>query len=91
MAQIKVYGIREHLVRVRESLSETIHECVMESLQLPSDKRAHRFDELRLEKPVHVGRSIGGAALSSIGTRHSDRVAGLIYLGATIRDRFVYK
>jgi hypothetical protein len=43
MAQIKIYGIREHLVRNREVLSETIHECVMEALQLPRDKRAHRF------------------------------------------------
>jgi phenylpyruvate tautomerase PptA (4-oxalocrotonate tautomerase family) len=43
MAQIKIYGIKEKLVPVRERLSEVIHECVMEALQFPADKRAHRF------------------------------------------------
>lgn len=43
MAQIKIYGIREKLAPVRERLSEVIHECVMEALQFPADKRAHRF------------------------------------------------
>jgi phenylpyruvate tautomerase PptA (4-oxalocrotonate tautomerase family) len=43
MAQIKIYGIREKLAPVRERLSDTIHECVMEALQFPADKRAHRF------------------------------------------------
>ena len=43
MAQIKIYGIRERLAPLRNHLSDTIHECVMEALQFPSDKRAHRF------------------------------------------------
>ena len=43
MAQIKIYGIRERLSPVRERLSDTIHECVVEALQFPVDKRAHRF------------------------------------------------
>ena len=43
MAQIKIYGIREKLAPVRERLSEVIHECVVEALQFPADKRAHRF------------------------------------------------
>lgn len=43
MAQIKIYGIKERLAPVRERLSEVIHECVMEALQFPADKRAHRF------------------------------------------------
>lgn len=43
MAQIKIYGIREKLAPIRERLSEAIHECVMEALQFPVDKRAHRF------------------------------------------------
>jgi len=37
---------------------------------------------LRLERPVLAGHSIAGQELSSIGTRHPDRVAGLIYLDA---------
>lgn len=43
MAQIKVYGIKEKLASVRELLSEVIHECVMEALQFPADKKTHRF------------------------------------------------
>ncbi len=43
MAQIKIYGIKEKLSQVRMLLSDVIHECVMEALQFPADKRAHRF------------------------------------------------
>jgi len=38
------------------------------------------FDALKLIRPVLVGHSIGGEELSSIGARHPDKVAGLIYL-----------
>jgi non-heme chloroperoxidase len=40
------------------------------------------LDALRLERPVLVGHSIAGEELSSVGTRHPERVAGLIYLDA---------
>lgn len=43
MAQIKIYGIKEHLGPIRGRLSETIHQCVVEALKFPLDKRAHRF------------------------------------------------
>lgn len=43
MAQIKVYGIREHLNPVKERLSEAIHSCVVEALEFPRNKRAQRF------------------------------------------------
>jgi phenylpyruvate tautomerase PptA (4-oxalocrotonate tautomerase family) len=43
MAQIKVYGIAEHLNPVKAKLSDAIHACVVEALQFPTDKRAHRF------------------------------------------------
>ena len=43
MVQIKIYGIKEKLTQVREKLSEVIHKCVVEALQFPKDKRAHRF------------------------------------------------
>lgn len=43
MAQIKVYGIAEHLNPVKARLSDAIHACVVEALQFPPDKRAHRF------------------------------------------------
>lgn len=40
------------------------------------------IDALKLDKPVLVGHSIAGEELSSIGTRHPEKVAGLIYLDA---------
>ncbi len=43
MAQIKIYGIREHLDPIKESLSDVIHSCVVDALLFPRDKRAHRF------------------------------------------------
>ena len=42
MAQVKIYGLR-HSLEPRRRLSDIIHQCVMEALTLPADKRAHRF------------------------------------------------
>ena len=38
---------------------------------------------MKILRPVLVGESIAGQELSSIGTRHPEKVAGLIYLDAT--------
>ena len=40
------------------------------------------LDALKLERPVLVGHSIAGEELSSIGSRHPERVAGMVYLDA---------
>ena len=40
------------------------------------------IDALNLNRLVLVGHSIAGAELSSVGTLHPDRVAGLVYLEA---------
>lgn len=40
------------------------------------------LDSLRLAKPVLVGHSIAGEELSSVGSRHGDRVSALVYLDA---------
>jgi non-heme chloroperoxidase len=40
------------------------------------------LDSLKLVRPVLVGHSLGGEELSSLATRHPDRVAGLVYLEA---------
>jgi phenylpyruvate tautomerase PptA (4-oxalocrotonate tautomerase family) len=58
MAQIKIYGIKEKLAPIRERLSEVIHECVMEALQFPADKRAHRFFLMEKEDMIYpAGRT----------------------------------
>jgi hypothetical protein len=43
MVQTKIYGLREHLDPIKSQLSDIIHACVVEALQYPADKRAHRF------------------------------------------------
>jgi non-heme chloroperoxidase len=46
------------------------------------------MDQLKIEKPVLVGHSLGGEELSSIGTRHPELVSGLIYLDAAYTYAF---
>jgi len=40
------------------------------------------LDSLKIDRPVLVGHSIAGAEMSSIGTRHPEKVSGLVYLDA---------
>ena len=40
------------------------------------------LDALKLNRPVLAGHSLGGEELSSVGSRHPERVAGVIYLDA---------
>ena len=49
MAQIKIYGLREHLEGRKAQLSLVLHQCVMEALGLPEEKRFHRFFSLERE------------------------------------------
>jgi 5-carboxymethyl-2-hydroxymuconate isomerase len=43
MGQIKIYGLRSHLDPIKRQLSDVIHSCIVDALQYPLDKRAHRF------------------------------------------------
>jgi hypothetical protein len=43
MSQVKIYGLREHLGPILRDVSDVIHSCVVDALQYPQDKRAHRF------------------------------------------------
>ncbi|MDZ8186724.1 MAG: tautomerase family protein [Nostoc sp. ChiSLP02] len=43
MAQIKVYGLADKLNPIKTELSNIIHACVIEILQLNPEKRFHRF------------------------------------------------
>jgi hypothetical protein len=42
MAQVKIYGLRTYLDPIKHHLSDIIS-CVVDALQYPTDKRAHRF------------------------------------------------
>ena len=43
MPQVKIYGLAETLRPRREAVSAAVHQAVMEALEYPPEKRAHRF------------------------------------------------
>lgn len=58
MSQIKIFGRADHIRGNRQELSDTIHSCVVDALQYPADKRAHRFFPLDPEDFIYPpGRS----------------------------------
>jgi pimeloyl-ACP methyl ester carboxylesterase len=46
------------------------------------------LDALKLNRPVLVGHSIAGEEMSSIASRHPERVAGLVYLEAAYAQAY---
>jgi hypothetical protein len=58
VSQIKIFGSRAHIQQNRGRISDTIHPCVVEALQYPADKRAHRFFPLDSDDFIYPpGRS----------------------------------
>jgi hypothetical protein len=58
VAQIKIYGLKDTMNPIKAALSDVIHGCVVEALQFPVDKRAHRFFPLEREDfYMPVGRT----------------------------------
>jgi 4-oxalocrotonate tautomerase family enzyme len=55
MAQIKVYGLHDHLNAKRQAISNAIHASAMEALGLPEEKRFHRFIGLAAEDFIYPG------------------------------------
>ncbi len=49
MGQIKIYGVKDRLNPVKETLSDVIHSCMVEALEFPEDKRFHRFISMEKE------------------------------------------
>ena len=43
MGQVKIYGIREHLMPIRNKVSDVLHSCIIEAFKYPENKRIHRF------------------------------------------------
>ncbi|MEM7726486.1 MAG: tautomerase family protein [Cyanobacteria bacterium P01_A01_bin.45] len=43
MPQVKVFGLAITLNPIKKELSEIIHNCFMQALQYPPEKRFHRF------------------------------------------------
>lgn len=43
MPQAKIYGIREHLVPIRDALSDAVNESISVGLAFPRERRLQRF------------------------------------------------
>jgi phenylpyruvate tautomerase PptA (4-oxalocrotonate tautomerase family) len=50
MSQVKIYGLRAALAPIIPAMSDVVHSCVVDTLQYPEDKRAHRFFQLEPEE-----------------------------------------
>jgi len=43
LAQVKIYGLKSSLGKIKNELSNVIHKCIVDSLSFPKDKKYHRF------------------------------------------------
>ena len=49
MPTAKIFGLKESLAPVRDALSDALHECVVDALKFPREKRLQRFFLLERE------------------------------------------
>jgi non-heme chloroperoxidase len=77
-----VYGI------TRRGFGESSFAPVTSGADTFGDDVLAVLDALKLERPVLAGHSIAGQELSSIATRHPNRVAALVYLDAAYQYAF---
>jgi len=75
-AQYHVYGI------TRRGFGASSAPATGYSADRLGDDALAVIDALKLTRPVLVGHSLGGEELSSVGSRHPEKVSGLIYLDA---------
>jgi pimeloyl-ACP methyl ester carboxylesterase len=75
-AKYHVYGI------TRRGFGESSSPASGYSADRLADDILSVCDSLKLSKPILVGHSIAGEELSSIGSRHPEKVAALVYLDA---------
>ena len=52
MAQVKIYGLKISLDKIKSELSDIIHQCIVESLSFPKDKKYHRFISLQEDEMI---------------------------------------
>lgn len=58
MAQVKVYGRYDCLKPIQVQMSDIIHSCIVDAMELPKDKKFHRFFCMQAEDFIYpVDRS----------------------------------
>jgi non-heme chloroperoxidase len=78
-AKYHVYGITRRGFGASDSPPEVWENYSADRL---GDDVLSVLDQLKLKRPILAGHSIAGEELSSIGSRHPERVAGVIYMDA---------
>ncbi len=53
MPQAKIYGIREHLVPIRQALSDAVNESISIGLAFPRERRLQRFFPMAREDFIY--------------------------------------
>jgi len=53
MAQVKIFGLNHALKPIQTPLSDIIHSCLVDSLNLPENKRFHRFFHMNKEDFIY--------------------------------------
>jgi len=83
------FTVRHHVYAItRRGFGKSTHATEGYAAERLADDILTVMDQLKIEKPVLIGHSIAGEELSSIGTRHPERVSALIYLDAAYTYAF---
>ena len=53
MPQAKIYGIREHLVPIRDAVSEAVNESISQAFKFPRERRLQRFFPMAREDFIY--------------------------------------
>ncbi|HLP41383.1 MAG TPA: tautomerase family protein [Fibrobacteria bacterium] len=81
MAQVKIYGLKQSLERIRTDLSEIIHHGLVEELGLPRDKKFQRFLPLDPENFLFPSDRTAAYTIIEISMfegRSEERIKGLL-------------
>jgi non-heme chloroperoxidase len=79
---VKLSGTHHVFGITRRGYGASSHPLSGYSQQRLSDDVLDVLDSLKLVRPVLIGHSIAGDELTSLGSQHSDRLGGLVYLDA---------
>ena len=91
MGQVKIYGIREHLMPIRNKVSDVLHSCIVEAFKYPENKRMHRFFYLEEEDFYYPQDRSNRYTIIEISLFEGRSVESKKYLYQLIFNRFEHK
>ena len=91
MGQVKIYGIREHLMPIRNKVSDVLHSCIVEAFKYPENKRIHRFFYLEEEDFYYPQERSNRYTIIEISLFEGRSVESKRHLYQLIFNRFEHK